>query len=374
MTVAVVIPTYNRCQLLCEATRSCLRQSAPPRQIIVDDDASTDGTAEDFPRWLVENGFVEETTAPTPEEQASSGRSGPIPSRRVWHRQLSSGHQVTPFTVRVDFLRQPINRGAAAARNEGLRHVQCDLVAFLDSDDLLVDDSLKRRVDFLGDNPEFGLVFGDSLHLDANGQKVGQSFFDYFGIRDRLQLQPAAGGWRIENAFAALLHSNEILTPQVMVRMACIRGIEWFDEKLRVAEDHECWTRWATRFPFGMIDSVVALVRLDAGNQLTRNNRATWDAAQVYVERKRLRELPLSAHQRRETRRRYAKALFDLAYLQLRHQHRQLAAMVGFIRSFAARPSFKSLRGVALAMLSLVGLIRAKSSRSLPDKDCCCQP
>jgi glycosyltransferase involved in cell wall biosynthesis len=45
-TLAVIIPTHNRLELLIEALASVARQTRPPDEVIVIDDGSTDGTAE----------------------------------------------------------------------------------------------------------------------------------------------------------------------------------------------------------------------------------------------------------------------------------------------------------------------------------------
>lgn len=89
---SVVIPTFNRCDLVCEAVVSVLRQTLCDTEVIVVDDGSTDGTA-----------------------QALAVLFGEEP--------------------RVRIIRQE-NGGTASARNRGLAHVRTRYVGFLDSDDL----------------------------------------------------------------------------------------------------------------------------------------------------------------------------------------------------------------------------------------------
>jgi succinoglycan biosynthesis protein ExoO len=45
LTVSVVIPTHNRAELCLRAIASALQQSAPPLEVIICDDRSTDGIA-----------------------------------------------------------------------------------------------------------------------------------------------------------------------------------------------------------------------------------------------------------------------------------------------------------------------------------------
>jgi cellulose synthase/poly-beta-1,6-N-acetylglucosamine synthase-like glycosyltransferase len=101
--VSVVIPSYERPGQTARAVWSALQQPGVRVEVVVVDDAS-----------------------PTPLS---------LPERLV-----SSGH------VRV--LRLPENRGAAGARNAGVEASSSDVVAFLDSDDFFLPDTLAQRLAF----------------------------------------------------------------------------------------------------------------------------------------------------------------------------------------------------------------------------------
>lgn len=108
--VSVIIPTFNRKQLVFDAIQSCLTQTLQDVEVIVVDDGSTDGT--------------EQVVA-----QSISGSHG-----------------------RVRYVRQQ-NQGASAARNHGLQLARGDYVQFLDSDDLLLATKLATEVGVL-DEPQ----------------------------------------------------------------------------------------------------------------------------------------------------------------------------------------------------------------------------
>ena len=101
--VSVIIPAYNRADVLPRAIASVLNQTFTDYEIIVVDDASTDDTA-----------------------SVAQNANGPV---HVIHHEF--------------------NRGAAAARNTGIRAASGAYVAFLDADDEWLPGKLARQIGLL---------------------------------------------------------------------------------------------------------------------------------------------------------------------------------------------------------------------------------
>jgi len=109
MTISLVIAVHNRRHLIGETLRSLLNQSRPPDQVIVVDDASSDGTPE-----IVES-----------------------------------------FGAGVTLIRLPTNRGPGGARNAGLALATGEFVQFFDSDDIASHDFLASKLAaLLADNAD----------------------------------------------------------------------------------------------------------------------------------------------------------------------------------------------------------------------------
>ena len=99
LPISVIIPVYNRCELVCRAIDSVIAQTARPNEILVVDDGSTDGTSDSVRR---------------------------------------------KYGQRVRVIEQA-NRGPSAARNTGIIAAKSDFVAFLDSDDEWLPQKLERQ-------------------------------------------------------------------------------------------------------------------------------------------------------------------------------------------------------------------------------------
>ena len=110
-SVSVIIPVYNRVKSIGRALDSVLKQTYQPKEIIVVDDGSTDGTVD----YIREN----------------------YP-------------QVTVLTQ--------ANQVPSAARNRGIAHSTGEWVALLDSDDIWLPDKLRAQVQIIEKNPGLGMI------------------------------------------------------------------------------------------------------------------------------------------------------------------------------------------------------------------------
>ena len=75
---------------------------------------------------------------------------------------------------RVRLVRLDANVGAAAARNVALEHVRAPLVAVLDADDVAWPGRLEAQVAYLREHPEVDVLGGQIRVVDGAGQVVGR--------------------------------------------------------------------------------------------------------------------------------------------------------------------------------------------------------
>lgn len=130
--VSVVIPTYNRVELLAETIDSVVGQSHTELEALVIDDGSADATA----------AMVRERYADDP--------------RAIYRHQD--------------------NAGGAAARNTGLRHARGDLVAFIDADDLWKPWKLELQLRSLELAPEAGMLWTDMEAIGPRGEAIAAAY------------------------------------------------------------------------------------------------------------------------------------------------------------------------------------------------------
>jgi glycosyltransferase involved in cell wall biosynthesis len=124
-SVSVVIPTYNRAHLIGRAVASALAAMQPGDELIVVDDGSTDDT---------------ETA-------------------------------LAPFLPRIRYFKTP-NRGVGPARNYGVGQARHPLVAFLDSDDEWMPDSLELRRRLMAARPDLVFCFTDFTNKSEDGHLI----------------------------------------------------------------------------------------------------------------------------------------------------------------------------------------------------------
>lgn len=130
--VSAIIPCFNAAETVCRAVDSVRGQTWRPAELILVDDASTDGTPEVL-NWL----------------RAGEGDS----TDRGW--------------IRV--LRLDANRGPGAARNAGWDAATQPLIAFLDADDAWHPTKLAIQATFMLNEPKVALSGHRSVRLPLAG-------------------------------------------------------------------------------------------------------------------------------------------------------------------------------------------------------------
>jgi glycosyltransferase involved in cell wall biosynthesis len=267
--VSVIVPTYNRRAMVCEAIDSVLANRGVCFELIVVDDGSTEGTA--------------------PELARRYGRDAKVRIERT------------------------ANRGPAAARNVGVALANAPLIAFLDSDDLWSAGKLSRHLEYMQANPALDISQTNETWI-RDGRRVNP------GLRHRK---------RSGDFFAESLRTCLISPSAVMMRTALFNSVGGFDEGMRAAEDYDLWLRILIDHEVGLLDEplvtrrggrrdqlsssvpaidryrILALAKLLASDALAADRRR--GAAKAIAEKCRIYAAGLSKRGRIEQARFYAK-------------------------------------------------------------------
>lgn len=182
---SVIVAAYNVVPYITETISSVLAQQDVDLELIVVNDGSTDGTAAVCRRFR---------------------------------------------DPRVRLIDQA-NAGVSAARNAGLHIAVGDKIVFVDGDDILEPDALRRLGIALDERPSAVLSYGTRSLIDEAGDPFGDDTTPVFTAK------PSG------NVTAELLRGNVIQTGTQCARASALRRTEGFNESLSVLEDWELWTR-----------------------------------------------------------------------------------------------------------------------------------
>lgn len=241
LDITVVTPTYNRSALIVRALDSVRTQVVPPSRIIVVDDGSTDGTPDVVRRWAKEHDF--------------------------------------PTTV--DVLEK--NGGPAAARNRGMELAKTEYIAFLDSDDEHLPQTLQRLVSPLIAYPDAVLSFSDATIVTPTGTEPHGLFSPRVNMdTDAKRLATTEPIHELKNPQSTLLRASIIPTSATCFRRIAALSAGLMPSEFRSGEDWLFWLRLAHqgRFVF-QLDDLALHHRHDAN--------LTHDRAAEFVTREKLR-------------------------------------------------------------------------------------
>jgi glycosyltransferase involved in cell wall biosynthesis len=300
--ISVVIPCYNAEDDIADAIHSVLRQSRPNlvREIIIVDDGSTDRSAEII------------------EQLAAS-------DDRIWYI-----HQE--------------NQGPSVARNTGVAHSSQEYVAFLDADDLWLQEKVERQARFLREHPMIGLLCSDffiQFH-DGAKQRVRATHFDH---------------QRPDNLERLFTRGGPILMSTVVMKTSCFRSLEGFDPALLKGQDTDLWLRMAAEYPIHHVPKPLVLKRERPGSV-----GADSEAKAEYLHRITDKLIALHPHLKQLERRRNAHIGYFLGSYHLREGRRRQAA-VAFAKSVALDATY--WKSYVQLVISCIPLRHEKTNKLL---------
>ena len=227
MGVSVVIPTFNRADLVVEAVASALAQAWEPLEVIVVDDASSDDT--------------------------------------VARLELIGA---TDPRLRVIALAQ--NGGESAARNQGVLAANHAYVALLDSDNRFMPTKLVRQMPSLLSGPPGAVSF--TAYLLARGDSEDSVVLERWS-----PTRPAT--------LEALLTGCCVNTSTFVAPREILIGEGRFRPELRCCEDHDLWLRLAVlEHPFLYVNEPLTWYRSHVGSLSADQRRVAAASEQVISE------------------------------------------------------------------------------------------
>lgn len=225
--VSVVIPTYNRLDMLPEALASVERQSYPNLEILVVNDGGDS---------------IEEIVARFPRAKA------------LWRDHIPTKNPETG---------EPLF-GGGSAMNVGMEAAKGEYVSFMADDDIIFPDHIARLSDAL---ERSGKDFAHSDILNGYLRPAGTAKYEIYGYI--LRLNQAADPW-------GLLVYNFLGVLSIMFRRSALARTGLFEPDIPVTQDYEFWVRFQEHTDFVHVDRVTAfyIMRLDQTQVITRD--AAW--------------------------------------------------------------------------------------------------
>ena len=316
--LSVIIPTYNRRDLVARAIQSVLDQTGSRRvQVIVVDDGSTDGTAD-----LLEERYGND--------------------------------------ARVELLSSP-RRHASAARNLGFEAAHGSHVCFLDSDDYWLDGTLANVERVFAAHPALAFVSIEGVALATPlqpplerivaGDSPGWSHAKFpraplqsatFELADRSGCAHLLHG----DFFPAIINGDLFYLSGLVIRRECVVAAGAFNERFRYFNDWEFFARLCAQGPGAYLE--YDGFRRDTGrpDQISRRRPATANARRrLFIVRSLLRRPSLASAYRSELSAALIDAYYQMGRTLLASPHRAWA--VRYLRR-NIRHGYKLLRSVAL--------------------------
>jgi len=216
--IAAIVTTWNRPNVVLDALDSVAGQMRSPDRLVIVDDCSTDETPASVRAWIARNSFGSD----------------------------------------VCFVQPEINSGPGAARNLGADHAEsCDVIAFLDDDDLWPKDYLSRVEQVFLRDHDAVVAVADRGDIDLQTNEKKSRLFD------ALVANPPT--WLIKHGLPG--------TPNTAYRKLAFNRAGRFDPNDRFAEDYPLLLRLSIAGPWAHVPGEPVIVRRNTTDSIERTPR-----------------------------------------------------------------------------------------------------
>lgn len=220
--VSVIIPTYNRPEMLAGAIQSVLNQTYDNYEIIVINDCGV--TVENIVSSLNENG-------------------------------------------KILYIKHCSNKGISATRNTGIRNAMGKYIAYLDDDDIFYPNHIEILLS----------------HLETTNSKVAYTDAHkaiQVWSKDSYFTAEKIVSYSRDFDYNRILIENFIPAPCVMHRKECFDNVNMFDENLLRLEDWDLWIRMSRSYKFDHIKQTTCEYRWrDDGTSMMTGSQILFDWA-----------------------------------------------------------------------------------------------
>lgn len=213
--ISIITPTYNRADFLGEAIDSVLAQTFDDFELIVVDDGSTDNTSS----------LVKEY----------------------------SDHRIRYF--------YQANQGQSVARNRALEKAKGEYICFLDSDNVWLENKLKKSLEVFKAHPKVDVVYADCILIDEDGNELSRKNMKrYSGLIAKYMIK-----------------DNCVSMNTTMTKRECFNRFGGFDEDCKVADDYDLWLRFSGHYNFHYISEYFVNYRV-MKNQISSDKKRRFDS------------------------------------------------------------------------------------------------
>ncbi len=209
--VTIICLCYNHRRFVREAIESVLNQTYENLQIILVDDASTDGSQEELKEIANEN-----------------------------HK--------------VELILLPQNLGNCKAFNIGWKKAKGDYIVDFATDDVMLPKHIEQVIGhFQKLDDSYGVVFTDASIIDENGEFI-RNHFGHLKKKKLIQSVPQG------DVFRDVLKRYFIPGPTMVVRKKVFESLDGYDENLNY-EDFDFWVRSSREFKYAFLDENLVKIR-----------------------------------------------------------------------------------------------------------------